>query len=227
MQARLVSKTEKAKKVWEFCWETSEKLEYTPGQYAHFRLAALRHERPRAFSLISHPSENTVRFLTRLHPPLSPYKQVLSDMLTGDIAELDEPMGDCILPRTSDMPLVFVAQGLALASYLSIFTELARPDLARDPRAKQHELVLLWTKRSEDDPLQNLIPGEIPHFTRVDMQYPERLTAHHILKHVTKGSLVYLSGSQSFVEQLGDDLEKAGIPRARLIYEYYDGYPHL
>jgi hypothetical protein len=38
---------------------------------------------------------------------------------------------------------------------------------------------------------------------------------------------VYLSGSQTFVETLGTELETTGTPRARLIYDYYDGYANL
>lgn len=56
---------------------------------------------------------------------------------------------------------------------------------------------------------------------------PERLTIHRIIPLDTPDSLIYLSGSQTFVEILGESLEASGIPRERIIYVYYSGYATL
>lgn len=220
MQISFVSKREITHTVWEFRFLPDTVVQYTPGQYAHFRLPALAHERDRAFSLTSHPSEPEIRFITRFATPLSAYKAALASLHHGDTLHIDEPMGDCILPRLANIPVVFIAQGIAIASYLSMLTECARSNL-------EHRITLLWARRSEDDPLKNLIPGEIPHFKQIDIHYPQRIKADDILPHVFANSLVYLSGSQSFVEQLGRNLEAVGISRQHLIYEYYDGYHTL
>jgi ferredoxin-NADP reductase len=133
---------------------------------------------------------------------------------------IDEPHGDAVLPRLATTPLVFVAQGIALASYISMLLERERSELSRS-------ITLLWARRSEDDRLENLIPGEISDFVRVDIHYPTRLTAAEIQAIITPQSLTYLSGSQSFVESIGAELEAAGTPRERLIYDYYEGYDNL
>lgn len=220
MQLAFVTKTEKAPKVWEFCFQSAEPVEYVPGQYSHLWLPGLTHERARAFTWISHPSEPTLRFLTRYDQPASLYKQALFALQPGGMCKIDEPMGDAALPRTPTIPLVFVTQGIAIASYISIFTECARSDLS-------HPITLLWVRRSEDNSLEKLIPGEVPHLSRVDVHPPARLTAADILPHIQPSSLVYLSGSLTFVETLGAALEAANIPRERLIYDYYEGYPDL
>jgi ferredoxin-NADP reductase len=220
MRITFVSKLTRAPSVYEFTFLPEKTVQYTPGQYAHFRLPMVLHEPSRAFSLTSHPSEPELRFITRIDPSLSQYKTALSRLQPGDTVEIDEPMGDCILPRLQTTPLVFVAQGIALASYLSMLTECARSNLT-------YESTLLWARRSADDPLKNLIPGKIPKFNSVAIHYPERLTTAQILPLMTAAALVYLSGSQRFVETLGTDLEAAGVPRSRIIYEYYDRYLDL
>lgn len=220
MQVTYIDRVERAPDVWEFFWSSAPGLEYVPGQYAHFRLSTQPLERARAFSLTSHPQDPDVRFITRLPQPASTYKTSLFALQPGDTAELDEPMGDCILPRNPTVPLVFVAQGIALASYLAMLAECRSRSLA-------HEITLLWARRSEVNRLENLIPGEITLLNRIDVQYPERLSVARILDHVQPASMLYLSGSQQFVESLGAQLEAAGIPRIRIIYDYYDGYTSL
>ncbi len=224
MQLTYIETIERAPGVFEFSFQPMTTLEYVPGQYTRFtfpfHIADPHKKQHRTFTLISHPSERDIRFITRLEAPLSEYKQHLARLQSGDSIYIDEPRGDAILPKLSTTPLVFVAQGIALASYLSMLTECARSNLA-------HHMVLLWVRRSKDDPLETLIPGQIPRLVRVNRHYPESLTAAEIVPFLQSNSLIYLSGSQTFVETLGADLETAGIPRARLIYDYYSGYTAL
>ncbi|MFZ1249278.1 MAG: hypothetical protein WAQ24_03065 [Candidatus Saccharimonadales bacterium] len=240
MKLRFLAKAEKAKGVWEFTFAPEQPVHYIAGQYARFSfpfaIADPRGKQYRTFTLTSHPSENEIRFLARLEPPLSAFKTLLSTLTVGDAMHIDEPMGDAVLPRSSQTPLVFVAQGIALASYLSILHErerCARSDLAHvrersDLSHSSHgEIVLVWVRRGEDDRLESLIPGKIPHLRRIDIHYPLHATTEVILPMLSKDSLVYLSGSQVFVETLGAELEAAGVPRARLMYDYYSGYADL
>jgi ferredoxin-NADP reductase len=260
MDTRLefASRREVATDVWEFCFVATQPLDFTPGQYAHLQLPQASSEQPRAFSLTSLPDETEVRFITRYSKPPSLYKQALFALQPSDPALLREPMGDCVLPRAADTPVVFVAQGIAIASYIAILTNLcarlcARLDLAHRSQkevtsqvcarsnlaqtnlaqiaqadlAQGRKSTLIWIRRSEDDTLENLIPGEVPCLKRIDIQYPDRLQAQTVLEHVDDKTLIYLSGSQRFVESLGLALENAGIARARLVYDYYDGYAEL
>lgn len=209
-----------APEVWEYCFEPEENVGYTPGQYAHFYFRNDPLLGVRTFSLISHPSEKTIRLITRITIPCSHYKSRLQSLTKQDSILMHEPMGDVVLPRQIDRPLLFVAQGIALASYISMLLERERSELSRP-------ITLLWARRSEDDGLEKLIPGEIQGLERVDIHYPAKLTAGEIQAKITPQSLTYLSGSQSFVESIGAELEAAGTPRERLIYDYYEGYDNL
>jgi ferredoxin-NADP reductase len=215
-----LSKAELASGVWRLDFEPSRPIDYVPGQYSHLALSSMPHERARAFSWVSHPSQTTLSFITRFDSPASDYKQALFALEPGDSCYIDEPMGDAVLPRLATTPLVFVAQGIALASYISILTECARSNLA-------HSVTLFWARRDEDNSLEKLIPGKVPNLTRQDILYPERLSANDILTHMLPTSLLYLSGSQVFVETLGAELEVAGLLRERIIYDYYEGYASL
>jgi ferredoxin-NADP reductase len=215
-----LGRTELAPGVWKFDFRPLRPIEFVPGQYSHLALRSVPHERARAFTWISHPTEPVLSFITRLDNPASEYKQALFALQPGDPCHIDEPMGDAVLPRLATTPLVFAAQGIALASYVSIFTECVQSDLP-------HPITLFWARRGEDNPLEKLIPGEVPNLTRHNILYPERLSANDILAHVEPTSLLYLSGSQVFVETLGAELEVAGLLRERIIYDYYEGYASL
>ncbi len=224
MKVSFLGKREVAPNVWEFRFQPETAVEYVPGQYARltfpFRISDPHGKQHRTFTLTSHPSESELRFITRLEEPYSVYKQHLHRLKPSDTMLIDEPHGDAVLPRLATTPLVFVAQGIALASYVSMLRECCL-------RSLTHPITLFWARRSEDDRLENLIPGEIPDFERVDIHYPTRLTAAEIQAKITPQSLTYLSGSQSFVESIGAELEAASTPRERLIYDYYEGYVHL
>ncbi len=216
-----------AQHVWEYCFTPASQIRYVPGQYAQFSFpstaataTALQEKPYRTFTLSSHPDDNSVRFLTRLDPPLSHYKNLLAALQPGDLMRMSEPLGDVVLPRLATTPLVFVAQGIALASYLSMLTECAAAK-------KAHAITLIWARQREDDPLAQCIPNNLPLLQRVDFHYPVSVGASTVLPHIQASSLIYLSGSQTFVETLGDDLESSGVSRSRLIYDYYEGYPEL
>lgn len=210
---------------------------FTPGQYAHFRfpfhIDDPHGKQHRTFTLTSMPNEPELRFIVRLDEPVSVYKRPLSELKPGDRMLMDDPLGDAVLPRLATR-LLFVAQGIAIASYLSILKEL-KAKCARLDLAQEHALgltwrspvTLIWARRDADNSLENLIPAEIPNLKRVDIVYPARIDLTKLRHHVTKETLVYLSGSQSFVETLGTQLESSGTLRERIIYDYYEGYPDL
>lgn len=223
MQVTFVQRKQLVGEIWEFSFTPQQPVEYVPGQYARltfpYTIDNARGKQHRTFSFISHPSEDTIRFITRLDVPLSVFKQPLSELKPGDIMHIDEPHGDAILPRLETTPVIFVAQGIAIASYISMLQEIKQHRLA-------HPVSLIWARSAEDSKLAALIPT-VSFTKRVELTYPERLTISHITPQDSPDSLLYLSGSQTFVETLGESLEASGISRERIIYDYYSGYAEL
>lgn len=224
MNVTFRSRQELAPHVWEYTFTPEKPIDYTPGQYARFwfpfDIHDTRGKYHRTFSLTSHPSDDTIRFIVRLEEPLSVFKAPLTELKAGDTMLIDEPHGDAILPRLETTPLIFVAQGIALASYVSILRDV------RD-RKLNHPITLFWAHRESDTSLEVLIPELTTHAQRYDIVAPGRITVDDIMKKNNPDSLVYLSGGQSFVETIGATLEARGIPRERIIYDYYEGYAEL
>lgn len=223
MQITFQEKLEVAPNVWQLTFVPNTAVEYVPGQYARFtfpfHIDDPRGKQHRTFSFISHPSEQTIRFITRLDNSLSTYKQALSALKLGDTMQIDEPHGDAILPRLQTTPLVFVAQGIAIASYVSMLRDIEQRKLA-------NPVSLLWTHNPADAQLRTLLPTvRLTH--ELIVPYPGRLKVDEVMSVLEHNSLVYLSGSQQFVEALGAQLESHGIPRERIIYDYYSGYADL
>lgn len=223
MKVTFRGKRQLSANVWEYTFEPESPIEYVPGQYARFtfphRINDPRGKQHRTFSFVSHPGENTIRFITRLDTPLSVFKEPLSQLRPGDAMFIDEPHGDTILPRLASTPVVFVAQGIAIASYISMLREIQL-------RALTHPVILIWARRAEDNVLSSLIPQN-PTLKQIDVIYPQRLDATLVTPEITPDSLIYLSGSQAFVETLGKALEASAIARERIIYDYYSGYDEL
>lgn len=223
MQLIFTGRNQLSYHVWEYSFLPKIPVEYVPGQYARltfpFQVADPRGKQHRTFSFISHPTEKNIRFISRFDTPLSVFKQPLSELRPGDSMNIDEPHGDAILPRIETTPVIFVAQGIAIASYLSMLRDIEIRKLA-------YPVSLVWVRSLDDSKLISLIP-DISGLQRVDIIYPNRLTIDQIIPLDTPDSLIYLSGSQRFVESLGDALEASGIPRERIIYDYYSGYADL
>lgn len=223
MEVTFVGKNQLTSDVWEYIFSPDAPVEYVPGQYARFTfpypIEDPRGKQHRTFSFTSHPSESTIRFITRLDAPFSVFKQPLAELRPGNTMYIDEPHGDAILPRLDTTPVLFVAQGIAVASYISMLRDIKLRGLA-------HPVELVWARRAEDTALSSLLPT-VETLKQVDVLYPERLQAALVAQGATPHSLIYLSGSQAFVETLGSELEASGIPRERIIYDYYSGYASL
>ena len=54
----------------------------------------------------------------------------------------------------------------------------------------------------------------------------ERLNAENIRQKVPdiEERLIYIAGSQQFVESIGESLHESGVPKDRIKYDWFDGY---
>lgn len=212
---------------------------FTPGQYAEFgvRTHASAPNEARTMTITTLPSDKLVGFTTRFDKVQGPYKQAILDMKPGDPLTITDAMGDLVLPLSSSIPLVFVAGGVAIASYVSMIRWLTEQQDRRD-------ITLLYSVRSAEDIIYTDTfdtYAQIGDLTRVlytpDVKAPsvwpgsvenKRLTAADIMKFVRPESQIYLSGSEQMVEQLRTALQKHhGIPQYRLAFDYFDGYTEL
>lgn len=218
MNARFVSKHELCPGVWEFVLRSDEELDYQAGQYVDVRLSGV-HDDPRGvsrtFSLTSVPTEQMLTFAVKIPEPHSPYKARLISLVEGDEVQLSQAMGDLVLPRDTNRPLVFVAGGLGVASFVSMMKQLGTEPTPRDT-------TLLYAHKP-DEKLFGDVMKACPGLKVNEFISPKRLALDDILQD-NKDVLYYISGSEPFTMQFRDQLLDASVPATNIVYDYFDGY---
>lgn len=215
---------------------------FTPGQYADI---VIPHDKPdargttRTMTFSSLPSDKYITFTTRFSQKAgSTYKRTLQGLDVHSPVTLTDPMGDMVLPLDSAIPLVFVAGGLGIASYVSMVRWLIDKSDWRD-------ITLLYAVRDTGDIIfQDEFDGYEDGVKLKKVLYTTdnkagslhwngdieqaRLTSKDIVRFVKPNSQIYISGAEKMVEQLRIELEKEhGIPQYRIAHDYFDGYSEL
>jgi ferredoxin-NADP reductase len=143
-------------------------------------------------------------------------------------------MGDMILPLDPDQPLVFVAGGIGVASFISIIEWLHAHNESR-------QITLLYAVRKADDIIfQELIDTYASSHPLTPLLYTpdvnsahvwkgqvlhQRLTATEVMEYVRDESQIYLSGTERMVEEIRKSLQDDyKIPQYRIAFDYFDGY---
>lgn len=223
MRVRFERKEELAPSVWQYFFVPERPLDYIPGQYVDVRIP---HTNPdnrgmsRTFSLITLPSEPLISFAVKFEQPSSTYKLALQSLRPGDGVTITDAMGDVILPKSSLVPLTFVAGGLGVASFVSIMRWLTSQNERRD-------ITLLYAVRNPDILLFKDVFDAYQYPLALHIFSPEtpRLTAKTITQYTSPDGLLYLSGSERFVENLRHELENDyAVPHERIVFDFFDGY---
>ena len=220
MQVTFERSEELAPNIWQFYFLTERSLDFVPGQYIHLHLNGLGPDprgKSRTFTLTSLPDDPFISFVAKFVEPMSPYKQYLLAMRPGDKAHIDDAMGDLVLPKDRAQPLVFIAGGIGMASYASMFSWLIK-------RKEQRTIFLFYSVRSVRDQIFRDVTNAYPLELKTLTIAPNRLTAQQIKDSTPPDALVYLSGSITFVQGLRDRLGMLNTPRDHIIFDYFDGY---
>jgi len=214
-----------------FYFQPSQRLRYSPGQFVELALPHApvdnRGDR-RIFTLINTPDESLFGIAATFPQPSSSFKKALRALRPGETAHLiGEPMGDFVLPKDPDIPLAWLAGGVASASFMAMAKQLAHEPLPRSIKffqsARQAE-DLVFGKVWEHAKLapQQAVTGAAQGWTG----RTARFTAADMLQAAADKSktLFYISGSDAMVEQLCANLLAAGIKHEQLVREAYSGY---
>lgn len=214
---------------------------FTAGQYCDITVV---HEHPdhrgltRTMTLSSAPRDSFLRFTMKFSGRNSSFKKALQHTAAGTPITVTDAMGDMVLPLDASIPLVFVAGGLGIASYISMIQWLTANKDKRD-------ITLLYAVRNIDDIIfqaQFDAYAAIGNLKKVlyttdhkadalpwkgNLQ-KARLTSGDIVRYAKPEAQVYLSGSQSMIEQLQQELIRTHkIPQYRLAFDYFEGYNDL
>jgi ferredoxin-NADP reductase len=214
-----------------FFFRPETRISYTAGQYIELNL---KHDHPdsrgtkRWFTLSSSPNSQLITITTRIIDESSSFKKALLKLKKGDELNINGPFGDFVLPKLIQTPLVFVAGGIGITPFHSI---LAWLEEAKEVRP----IKFLYAVRTEDDIIFLEVFNKPWLHSTVVVTEPSpawggergKLSAEMIvgLTNPNEDTLIYLSGPEPMVEDLGKDLLKSGIKKQQLVQDFFPNYP--
>jgi glycine betaine catabolism B len=223
MKVLFEERSELAPGIWQYSFRPERPVDFVPGQYVDLRLDGVANDPrggSRTFSMTSLPSDPLLTFVLKHFELQSPYKHALQALQPGQAATISDAMGDLVLPKSPATPLVFVAGGIGIASFASMLRQLLA---AREER----QIYLFYGLRSQREQIFRGVLDAYPLALKQIAIAPNRLSAAEIRDATPPDSQVYVSGSQTFVEELCRDLEALGTPHEQIAFDYFDGYTEL
>lgn len=222
---------DEAANITTFFFKTEKPVSYTAGQYTELTLP---HKHPdkrgtrRWFTLSSAPGGEFVTITTKFaDKDGSSFKRTLRHLKPGTEVYMAEPMGDFVLPKLIQTPLVFVAGGIGLTPFHSMLEWLAAANESRP-------IKFLYGVRSEDEIIFQETFRKAGAEPTIIVSDPSpawggergRLTADLImgLEKPADDTLVYLSGPEPMVQALGKSLQNAGLRKDRLVSDEFPNY---
>lgn len=217
-----------------FWFKPSQPLNYTAGQFTEITLPHKDVDDrgiKRWFTLSSAPGGELVSITTRrAHEQSSSFKKALWALQPGQEVDMAEAMGDFVLPKLTQTPLIFVAGGIGITPFHSIAAWL------RDTK-ESRPIRLLHAVRTEDDIIfQDVFEAANINETVVVSEPSEtwggvrgRLDAETILglEKPSDDALIFLSGPEPMLEALEADLKEHGIAERQLVTDFFPGYNSL
>ncbi|HWT55772.1 MAG TPA: FAD-dependent oxidoreductase [Candidatus Microsaccharimonas sp.] len=223
MKLSFVERRELAPTIWEYTFQSERPLDFVAGQYVSINVPGVVGDSrgsARVYTLTSQPGDELITFILKLPEPHSPHKEALTRLQPGDPASCQDAMGDLILPKDPNLPLVFIAGGIGIASYVSMLQELLA-------KREERQIFFYYALRDKREQLYRELFNSYPLAWSALTIAPNRLTAQQVLDTSPPDSFYYLSGSQRFVEGLRAQFEQLGVPRNQIVFDYYDGYAEL
>lgn len=212
-----------------FWFRPERPVKNVPGQFTELYLAHKNADdrgQKRWFTIFSSPTEDLFAITTKFAPKSSSFKRTLRAIKPGTELEFAEPMGDFILPKNKDIPLVFVAGGIGITPFRSMAQWLT-------DTATQYNITLLYATQTEEDQL--FIPTLEKAGIRIIpiVNYHSKawtgktgvLSAQLIINCIKdRKTHIYLSGPEAMVETLTKNVIAAGIRKHQVVTDFFPGY---
>jgi ferredoxin-NADP reductase len=231
MKAVLDHTRDEADNITTFFFRPERPVHYTAGQYTEL---VLPHPHPdkrgtrRWFTLSSAPEEEFLTITTKFASEKgSTFKHALRRLEPGTEVHLAEPMGDFVLPKLIQTPLVFVAGGIGLTPFHSIAGWLETTHETRP-------ITFLYGVRNEDEIIFEDTFRRIGIDPKIIVSDPSpawggergRLNAELILAlaQPPEDALIYVSGPEPMVQSLHEELHRAGVRKDHLVSDEFPNY---
>lgn len=224
MIATLIERRDIAENIYSFDFAITEPINHSAGQYVNL---ILPHDnvdsrgKERWFSVSSAPGEKSFQITTKFIPEKSSsFKKALFELMPGDSLTVSSPMGDFVMPIDKKRQLLFVAAGIGITPYLSMFKQMAE-----HPEGRYIVFYYALSSMREAVDVKRFIPllKEMKYF---DSEKGDRISSKIIYDRAKSmdNPLIYLAGPEQMTEIFRDQLVEMGIKREDIVGDYFDGY---
>jgi ferredoxin-NADP reductase len=224
---KLKEKTQLARDVYEFCFESPRKLAFEPGQYLEWTLP---HKNPdargirRYFTIASAPNETIIKLGVKIPQASSSFKSALQNLEPSDSIIATQLAGDFTLEKNPKRKLAFIAGGIGVTPFRSIIKHL-------NDIGEKRNIVLLYTAVSEADFAYKEIFHEAQAKIGIKIVYletgkdptpkPEIINQYIPDFHER---LIYISGPNLMVNAYEKVLKKLNVKTENIKKDYFPGF---
>ncbi len=206
-------------------------VRHTAGQFTELRLPHENRDKrgeKRWFTISASPTEELLSITTKFAAENgSSFKQVLKNLQPGTPLNLADPMGDFVLPKDLNIPLVFVAGGIGLTPFRSMVKWLTDTGESRD-------IKMLYALKNSDEIIFRDLFSKYGVDQQIIVSTPRddwkglsgKLDSDRILEFIgdAGNSLIYISGPEPLVETFDKDLKSSGINKKQIVTDFFPGY---
>ncbi len=202
----LKEKIQVAPDIYDFIFETKQKLNFIPGQYLEWTLPQIKPDSRgsrRYLTLASSPTEDNIRIGVKYYDSPSSFKKTLLE-LNGPIVA-SQLAGDFILPKDPKTKLVFVAGGIGITPYRSMIKYLIDTKQTRD-------IILIYINKTSQDIVYKDILESVKTIY-INTSEVGHLSPQTILDNVSdfKDRTWYISGPHNMVTATENLLKSMGV----------------
>jgi ferredoxin-NADP reductase len=221
-----------AENIKTFWFKPEKPVRYTAGQFTEIYLPhdnADNRGTRRWFTLSSSPTDPLLSITTKFAGDTSStFKKTLFSLQLGTPLKLAEPMGDFVLPKDPNTPLVFVAGGIGVTPMHSMVKYLL------DTKERRNIQVIYAVTHLTELAFEPLFKEYGVAFAVIVKEPPADYTGEsgsldgtRILKLAPDDgstTMYYLSGPEPMVEAFTKDMKHLGVNKHRIVTDYFPGY---
>lgn len=199
-----------------FWFEKPENFSFTPGEYVEMLLEHASVDsrgENRKFTISSAPSDTYLGFTISFSAYGSSFKEALLALAAGESVRISEPIGDFVLPKLPDIPIVGIAVGSGITPFMSMASQL-----------RERAAHVIHIVRAQNDLISIPVLEVAPHVLHEDDLQPQKVLNQELIQPTT---FFYLAGPEKLVDALRNHLLQQAVPTSQIVTDRFIGAANL